>query len=227
MSFQGLNRDLLRLNNVLRTRTGQENRFAAEGKAARIPAAALPEWLRTGARCCYVSKSTGGMHKVKVQKVDEKQQTVTVVFEQDQKNGKKVPFSECSKLGDGTLRPVFTDAQQAAPRATSGAGPAATTAALANSGGASRRAPQAGAAVEDIPSSDDGGMAERRRMFVPRAVALGNKKADSEMSSIGPQGRPENYADVSDDEVIAVEPVATAGSNRPKSRSPRRRAPST
>jgi len=68
----------------------------------------------------------------------------------------------------------------------------------------------------------------QKQMFVPRAVALGNnKKASGEMGPVGPLGRPDNYTDVSDDEVIAVELVATAGLNRPKSRSPRRVAPLT
>lgn len=109
----GLNRDLLKLNTILKMNRGQENSFAAATTHARIPASALPAWMKIGARCCYVSKSSG-MHSVKVQKIDEKKQLVTVVFEADSNSGKQVPFHECSKTGDGTLRPVFKAGQSSA-----------------------------------------------------------------------------------------------------------------
>ncbi|CAK0906720.1 unnamed protein product [Prorocentrum cordatum] len=38
-------------------------------------AAALPEWIKAGSQCCYVSKTQGrSTHRVRVQKVDEGQQ---------------------------------------------------------------------------------------------------------------------------------------------------------
>mmetsp|Transcript_61714 Transcript_61714/g.191124 ORF Transcript_61714/g.191124 Transcript_61714/m.191124 type:complete len:263 (-) Transcript_61714:10-798(-) len=198
----GLNRDLFRLNNILRMNRGQESSFAAESQHVKIPASALPQWLKPASRCCYVSKTTGAMHNVKVQKIDERSQTVTVVFEADAKNGKKVPFAECSKMGDGTLRPVWKANQQVAGPAPAPAG----TKAEARAEAPARPAKAATSEVEDIVSSGDEGKepelpplpplppspeAEKPRQlhFLPRAVALGGKKAPA---TIGPAPRPDS-----------------------------------
>mmetsp|Transcript_12096 Transcript_12096/g.37852 ORF Transcript_12096/g.37852 Transcript_12096/m.37852 type:complete len:161 (-) Transcript_12096:194-676(-) len=73
----------------------------------------LPEWVKVNARLCYVSKSNGQSHHVLVKKVEERQKMVVIIFEQNRKTWKRVPFSEIAKLGDGTLRPLWK--QSAAP----------------------------------------------------------------------------------------------------------------
>lgn len=73
-----------------------------------IPAAALPDWVEVGMRLCYVSKSNANVtHHVKVKQIEERKQTVLVVFEMDKKVWKRVPFSEISRVGEGSLRPLW------------------------------------------------------------------------------------------------------------------------
>mmetsp|Transcript_82160 Transcript_82160/g.190787 ORF Transcript_82160/g.190787 Transcript_82160/m.190787 type:complete len:236 (+) Transcript_82160:76-783(+) len=230
----GLNRDLLRLNNILRMKRGQESAVAAESQHVRIPASSLPQWLKLGAKCCYMSKTTGGMHTVKVQKIDERQQMVTVVFEQDKKNGKKVPFAECSKMGDGTLRPVWKASTQ---QVVAAAPTAAQAPAPANVEGAPLLVPNQ--PVEDIVSSGDESKATdtpRQLLFLPRAVALGGKKV---AVAVGPAPWPGGAvadthreapsvtatpAEISDDEELCQPQHndSEAGAVRSVSRSPRR-----
>mmetsp|Transcript_114840 Transcript_114840/g.324565 ORF Transcript_114840/g.324565 Transcript_114840/m.324565 type:complete len:252 (-) Transcript_114840:121-876(-) len=235
----GLNRDLLRLNNVLRMHRGQETSFAAATKHAKIPRSALPDWLKIGAKCCYVSKSkNGGLHNVKVQKIDEKQQVVTVVFEQDVNSGKKVPFAECSRTGDGTLRPVFKSPQQAQtqpqpraqpqPQAATSSTPPTPASASGCIGEVAAMRPLGAYAVEDISSGDEGkATSAPRPMFMPRVVALAGKKAPAApvIGPMGPEPSPEapgrrTAAEISDDEVVATDVAAVAsGSKRNRSRS--------
>eukprot|EP00928_Gymnodinium_smaydae_P099623 TRINITY_DN9561_c0_g1_i2.p1 TRINITY_DN9561_c0_g1~~TRINITY_DN9561_c0_g1_i2.p1 ORF type:complete len:244 (-),score=56.66 TRINITY_DN9561_c0_g1_i2:155-799(-) len=74
----------------------------------RLPAASLPDWVEVGHVLCYVSRSNNSVtHHVKVQKIEERKQTVLVTFEMDKKVWKRVPFSEISRLGDGSLRPMW------------------------------------------------------------------------------------------------------------------------
>lgn len=239
-----MNRDVLRLNNVLRFQRGQEKLFAAP---TRIPASTLPEWLRLGARCCYVS-SSGGMHNVRVQKVDEAKQTVIIIFEEDPRNGKKVPFAEITKSGDGTLRPVWKASQQAATCAPPPGGLRPTGGGAGKATAASTAGPPAQRQVEDIPSSGDEGAAPAASApvatvpapaFVPRVVAL-QKQAPQKVEAGPVQGpelpppaaekgrsqrrRPQvdasaPAAEISDDEAAVV---ASASAKRRRSRSKRR-----
>lgn len=245
----GLNRDILRLNSVLRLRRGQETQKAAGISHARIPAAALPEWLKAGTRCCYVSKTRGDTHSVKVQKIDDRHQTVTIFFEQNRQIWKKVPFSECTKTGDGTLRPVW----KAPPQVATCAGPPAQASTSDSSSKAASGLAQVSQLVEDIPSSDEGKASPLPRkaalqstrcsgpaapsMLVPRAVALGSRrKATPAMGPTGLLRRPVGPgqpsapqvvpAEVSDDEVVETEMVAIVGSTRRRTRSPRLPKPS-
>jgi len=221
----GLNRDILRLNRTLRLgpgRTGQENHKAGE---IRIPASALPSWLETGAKCCYVSKTRGDTHSVKVLKIDSKQQTVTIVFEQDRRTWKKVPFSECAKTGDGTLRPVWKAPEQVATCS----GPPSQSSAPAGSPGTALGQPRRTQAVEDIASSDEGEVAPvlldaavpplqakgpaASSLLVPRTVVLAKtrKAAASQSSAVSVHNAaghrrslrpPDAPAEVSDDDVV-------------------------
>lgn len=178
----GLNRDVFRLNSVLKFHRGQENVYAASTSHAKILATSLPDWVKVGSRCCYVSKSSGGMHNVKIQKVDEKQQMVTVIFEQDSKCGKQIPFAECNKTGDGTLRPIWKPSQRIAPSDPTAGSPNAHSRSNIGSTGKTRQSQT----VEDIASSDEESKPTKAptgnskavaspAAFVPRAVALGGK----------------------------------------------------
>merc|ERR1712187_873310 len=39
--------------------------------------------------------------------IEERKQTVLIIFEHDKKIWKRVPFNEISRMGDGTLRPLW------------------------------------------------------------------------------------------------------------------------
>merc|ERR1719482_1717221 len=94
------------LNRVLRHAGAKPTPTSSKGMI--IPASALPDWIEVGATVCYVSKSNSSMtHHVKVKAIEERKQTVLVVFEMDKKVWKRVPFSEINKLGDGSLRPLW------------------------------------------------------------------------------------------------------------------------
>lgn len=235
----GLNRDLLGLNRALRLRSGQESQVAP---ATRRQAASLPEWLKPSSRCCYVSKSNGSTHSVKVKKIDERQQAVTIVFEQDPRTWKKVPFSECSKLGDGTLRPVWKGSSQvstcagppkASERPSAGAAPSVAAAATApavhivddasgdeSAGGALGPYPQD---AELLPWPTGPPL---NGMLVPRAVTLANSRRAS-APQIGPEGPPAtapsadlaNAAEDSDEEAVEVTAKSRAAHSCQRSRS--------
>mmetsp|Transcript_93919 Transcript_93919/g.265658 ORF Transcript_93919/g.265658 Transcript_93919/m.265658 type:complete len:222 (+) Transcript_93919:47-712(+) len=81
---------------------------ASSSSRLTIPAASLPSWVEVGHTVCYVSKTNSSVtHHVKIQKIEERQQSVLIRFEIDKKVWKRVPFSEISKLGDGSLRPLW------------------------------------------------------------------------------------------------------------------------
>merc|ERR1712176_1441968 len=94
--------------------------------------------------------------------IEENRQTVTIFFEQDKKVWKKVPFAECTKTGEGTLRPVWKAAK---PVATC-EGPS-TNASSTKSAGSPQQVPAPAVTptapavndqakvVEDILSSDE------------------------------------------------------------------------
>mmetsp|Transcript_83095 Transcript_83095/g.164842 ORF Transcript_83095/g.164842 Transcript_83095/m.164842 type:complete len:262 (-) Transcript_83095:37-822(-) len=220
----GLNRDLLRLNRALRLRSGQESQFAP---ATKRQAASLPEWLKPGSRCCYVSKSSGSTHSVKVKKIDERQQAVTIFFEQDPRTWKKVPFSECSKLGDGTLRPVWKGSAQVSTCAGPSQAPERPSASVGPSAVATSTAP-AVHIVDDASGDELTGSAlgpypqapelppwptgpPLNGVLVPRAVTLANSRRAS-APQIGPEGPPAvapstdlaNAADSSGEEAVEV-----------------------
>ncbi|CAE8597652.1 unnamed protein product [Polarella glacialis] len=67
----------------------------------------LPNWCTPETSCVYISKSNGQAHNVKVEKCEDRHQTVLVRFEADRKVWKRVPYVEVKKFGDGTLRPLW------------------------------------------------------------------------------------------------------------------------
>jgi len=202
----------------------------------------LPEWLKPGSRCCYVSKSSGSTHSVKVKKIDERQQAVTIVFEQDPRTWKKVPFSECSKLGDGTLRPVWKGSSQAvgaASKVSTCAAPPQTqerpTASVAPSATAAASAPAVhivdDASGDELTDNALGPYPQAPELppwptgpplqgvLVPRAVTLAKTRRAS-APQIGPEGPPTtapcadlaNAADSSGEEAVEVSAVTAASS---------------
>lgn len=84
------------------------HRASSHTSKLTLPAAALPDWVEVGHRLCYVSKTNSNVsHHVQVKKIEERRQTVLVTFEMDKKIWKRVPFSEISRMGDGSLRPLW------------------------------------------------------------------------------------------------------------------------
>merc|ERR1740123_594017 len=67
----------------------------------------LPDWVEKGTSLVYISKSNGAAHSVRVDKIEDRKQTVLIRFEADHKVWKRVPFAEIKKFGDGTLRPLW------------------------------------------------------------------------------------------------------------------------
>eukprot|EP00933_Yihiella_yeosuensis_P054186 TRINITY_DN52576_c0_g1_i1.p1 TRINITY_DN52576_c0_g1~~TRINITY_DN52576_c0_g1_i1.p1 ORF type:complete len:181 (-),score=22.98 TRINITY_DN52576_c0_g1_i1:85-555(-) len=106
MSLNGLNKVL---------RLGGAAPKVTSAQATIIPASALPEWVKVGSMSCYVSQSNGETHTVKIKTIEERKQTVLIVFEADKRIWKRVPFSGISKTGDGMLRPVWKAPAVAAP----------------------------------------------------------------------------------------------------------------
>lgn len=190
----------------------------------------MPEWLKPGSRCCYVSKSSGSTHNVKVKKIDERQQAVTIVFEQDPRTWKKVPFSECSKLGDGTLRPVW----KASSQVSSCAGPPETSE-RPSAGVAPSAAAAATPAVHIVDDASGDELAGSslgpypqapelppwptgpplNGLLVPRSVTLA-KSRRAAAPQIGPEGPP---IAPSVDEVLVVTAKSSAAHSCQRSRS--------
>eukprot|EP00927_Polykrikos_kofoidii_P050573 TRINITY_DN44468_c0_g1_i1.p1 TRINITY_DN44468_c0_g1~~TRINITY_DN44468_c0_g1_i1.p1 ORF type:complete len:207 (-),score=40.06 TRINITY_DN44468_c0_g1_i1:96-716(-) len=84
------------------------HRSSATAARLTLPASALPDWVEVGHRLCYISRTNKNVtHYVKVSKIEERKQTVLVVFEMDKRVWKRVPFAEISKAGDGSLRPLW------------------------------------------------------------------------------------------------------------------------
>eukprot|EP00927_Polykrikos_kofoidii_P052690 TRINITY_DN46601_c0_g1_i1.p1 TRINITY_DN46601_c0_g1~~TRINITY_DN46601_c0_g1_i1.p1 ORF type:complete len:211 (+),score=22.94 TRINITY_DN46601_c0_g1_i1:46-633(+) len=53
----------------------------------------IPEWIHRGARLSYVSRSTGKMMEVLVERIDRMKQEVRIVFASDRNTWKHIPFS--------------------------------------------------------------------------------------------------------------------------------------
>mmetsp|Transcript_1785 Transcript_1785/g.5262 ORF Transcript_1785/g.5262 Transcript_1785/m.5262 type:complete len:186 (-) Transcript_1785:197-754(-) len=122
---------LANLNKVLRLSGGMGSTGGSAAKMT-IPAGALPDWLKVGAVCVYMSQSRGDSHRVKIKAIEERKQTVLFTFEQDKRVWKRVPFSEIRKTGDGALRPVWKETPQIA---TCEGPPIKATASIAPDGG--------------------------------------------------------------------------------------------
>mmetsp|Transcript_19452 Transcript_19452/g.35262 ORF Transcript_19452/g.35262 Transcript_19452/m.35262 type:complete len:171 (+) Transcript_19452:61-573(+) len=67
----------------------------------------LPDWVQENARLAYVSRSNGETHHVLVKKIEQRHKMVLIVFEQDKKIWKRVPFKDITLLGDGALKPLW------------------------------------------------------------------------------------------------------------------------
>mmetsp|Transcript_72916 Transcript_72916/g.144497 ORF Transcript_72916/g.144497 Transcript_72916/m.144497 type:complete len:292 (-) Transcript_72916:73-948(-) len=72
----------------------------------------LPSWASVGAKCTWLSQSSGKPQAVRITVVDPEGKALTVSFDRDPKAFKVVPFSQ---LGRGSrLRPIVKDAPGAA-----------------------------------------------------------------------------------------------------------------
>mmetsp|Transcript_60072 Transcript_60072/g.143096 ORF Transcript_60072/g.143096 Transcript_60072/m.143096 type:complete len:837 (+) Transcript_60072:73-2583(+) len=89
------------VNRVLR------NFSAPAAVSAPKAAGKLPSWVKLDSVVTYISKSRGDGHHVRVEKIDDKQQVVTIRFEEDRRVWKKIPFSEVNEFDDSSLRPLW------------------------------------------------------------------------------------------------------------------------
>lgn len=69
------------------------SRQQAAPTAAAAPRAKLPNWIHVGQRLGYLSKSTGKLCEVLVDKVVEAKKEVVIVFAEDRQTWKGIPFS--------------------------------------------------------------------------------------------------------------------------------------
>lgn len=93
-----------RLNSVLRS---NHLRTSAKERSGLSVGAQLPDWVERGTSLVYVSKSNNSHHTVKVKAIEERKQTVVIVFESDRRIWKRVPFAHISKIGDSVLQPLW------------------------------------------------------------------------------------------------------------------------
>eukprot|EP00929_Paragymnodinium_shiwhaense_P090393 TRINITY_DN50583_c0_g1_i1.p1 TRINITY_DN50583_c0_g1~~TRINITY_DN50583_c0_g1_i1.p1 ORF type:complete len:188 (+),score=48.96 TRINITY_DN50583_c0_g1_i1:110-673(+) len=145
----------------------------------QMTAAMLPNWIEVGHTVCYVSKSSAGMtHHVKISKIEERKQTVLVVFESNQKVWKRIPFSEISKLGDGSLRPLWKPEPVMSTVPSKPSGPPAKEEVEAMA--TSPEKPAAGAAA--VVDSDEEERKEQMERRMRRMQQLNANKPDNSRS---------------------------------------------